>query len=88
MNHATDNDPIRTVSDLVAAFGGTGAVAEWLDVGSPCVSNWKALGQIPRGYHLQIYLEAKRRGIRICSSLFGMPPELFKPANHECEASA
>lgn len=63
---------IETVSDLVAAFGGTGAMAEWLDVGPSTVSNWKALGFIPNGYHLRIYLECQARGIDIAPSVVGL----------------
>lgn len=63
---------IDSVSELVAAFGGTGAMAEWLDVGSSTVSNWKALGYIPRSYHFMIYLECKERGIELEPSAFGL----------------
>lgn len=70
--------PISTVDDLVIAFGGTGAFARWLDVGSSCVSNWRADGAIPRGYHLQIYLEAKRRKLRVSPGLFQMTEKHFE----------
>lgn len=63
--------PIETIGDLVAAFGGTGALASWLDVVPSCVSNWKQEGAIPRGYHLTIYLESKKRGLELHPRIFG-----------------
>ena len=62
----------RTVEELVAAFGGTKAMADWADVGMSAVSNWIAQGYVPRGYHLRLYLEAQRRGILIDPSLLGV----------------
>lgn len=70
--------PISTVDELVVAFGGTGAFARWLDVGSSCVSNWRADGAIPRGYHLQIYLEAKRRKLSVAPGIFQMSEKHFE----------
>lgn len=62
---------ISTVDDLADAWGGTGKFADWADVGPSTVSNWKALGYIPSGYHLRIYLEANERGLCLSPSLFG-----------------
>lgn len=66
MKHA-----ISTVDGLVDAFGGTSRFAEWCDVGPSTVSNWKALGYIPAGYHLRIYLETRQRGLDLSPKLFG-----------------
>jgi hypothetical protein len=68
---------ITSLDALVDAFDGTTAFARWLDVGSSTVSNWKADGAIPRGYHLRIYLEAQRRGLRLDPCVFDMDPEEF-----------
>lgn len=65
------SNPISTVDELVDAFGGTGEFAQWLDVGPSTVSNWKALGYIPNGYHLRIYLEATDRDLPLAPALFG-----------------
>ena len=62
---------VRSVEGLVAAFGGTKAMADWADVGMSAVSNWIAIGSIPRGYHLRMYLEVQRRGILVDHSLWG-----------------
>lgn len=59
------------VKELIHAFGGTCAVAQWLDVGPSTVSNWKADNAIPNGYHLRIYLEAKQRGVSIDPTVLG-----------------
>lgn len=63
---------ITTVTDLVSAFGGTGRFAEWLDVVPSTVSNWKAEDAIPSGYHLRLYLECRRRRIKVEPSVFGL----------------
>jgi hypothetical protein len=68
---------IGSVHELVEAFGGTTAVARWLGVTKSCVSNWRADGAVPRGYHLQIFLEAKRRSLTIQPAVFNMPAEYF-----------
>jgi hypothetical protein len=63
---------ICTVDDLVEAHGGTGKFAEFLDVSPQCVSNYKAAGEIPRGYHLVLYLDAQERGWTVAPQLFGL----------------
>lgn len=69
---------IRDVATLVAHFGGTAKFAEWANVGSSCVSNWKALDAIPTGYHLRLFLETRRRGLAVDPRLFKLEPELFE----------
>ena len=59
------NNTIKTVRQLVDAFGGTGQLAKFLKVVPSAVSNMLADDYIPRGYHLEIYLEAERRGFEI-----------------------
>lgn len=56
---------ISSIRELVGAFGGTGKLAEFLKVVPSAVSNWLAQKEIPRGYHLDIYLECERRGWKI-----------------------
>lgn len=64
---------IRTVRELVDAFGGTGKLAAFLEIVPSAVSNMLADDSIPRGYHLEIYLEAGRRGWEIDKArLFGI----------------
>ena len=64
---------IRTVREFVTAFGGTGKLASFLGIVPSAVSNMLADDYIPRGYHLELYLEAERRGMSIDKrSLFGI----------------
>jgi len=83
MKYIRMKQPISTVDQLVDAFGGTGRFADWCDVGPSTVSNWKALGYIPSGYHLRIYLEALSRGLQLSPRLFGFedwPPAMGNDA--------
>lgn len=56
---------IRSVRELVDALGGTGETAKFLGIVPSNVSNWIAADYIPRGHHLELYLEAQRRGFRV-----------------------
>lgn len=67
------NVEISSIRDLVKAFGGTGAMAEFLGVVPSAVSNMIAEDRLPRGYHLQVYLEADRRKMRLNKkAIFGL----------------
>lgn len=70
---------IETVAQLVAAFGGTSALAGWADVVPSTVSNWKEQGYIPPGWHLRLYLECEQRGLRVSPDLFGLKDEREEP---------
>lgn len=64
---------ISSVRDLVAAYGGTGKFAEFLHVVPSAVSNMLAQNEIPRGYHLEIYLDSERRGWKVDKAkVFGL----------------
>ena len=63
---------ITSVDQLVDAWGGTNKFAEWADVGPSAVSNWKAQGYVPEGYHLRLFLDARARGLEVGPSLFGL----------------
>lgn len=63
---------IRTVADLVTAFGGNKSMGDWADVGETAVCNWKDANEIPRGYHLRLWFEAERRGLEVDPALFGV----------------
>lgn len=66
---------IETVDDLARAFGGTKRLAEWADVVQSAVSNWRDANSIPPGYHLRLYFECRRRGLRVdTEKLFGLAP--------------
>lgn len=64
---------LYTIDDVIAAFGGTKAVAEWAGVGMSAISNWSERG-IPAGWHYRIDRELRGRGFEIDPSVFGCPP--------------
>jgi hypothetical protein len=67
------NIRITSVKQLVNAFGGRSKFAEFLKVVPTAVSNMVSDEHIPRGYHLEIYLECEERGLAIDrAKLFGM----------------
>ncbi len=64
---------IRTVRELVDAFGGRSKFAEFLKIVPTAVSNMMTDDYIPRGYHLEIYLGCEKRGYHIDRGrVFGM----------------
>ena len=63
---------LRTVDEVVEAFGGDAVVAEWLNIQRTAVVNWRMRGFIPPGHHLRIYLEAQAMGCRIDPKLLGL----------------
>ncbi len=83
---SSEDHTIETIDDLVDAFGKTGEFARFLDVVPSAVSNWKADGAIPRGHHLQIYLEARRRRLRISPKVFNMTAKQFSASQSEAHA--
>jgi hypothetical protein len=73
-------DPISTVRELVDAFGGTGRFAHFLNIVPSAVSNMLRDEEIPRGYHLEIYLECQRRRLSLDKyALFGLEADDDKP---------
>ena len=42
---------LKTVDEIVAAFGGTGKAAKILGVDDPVISNWKARNKIPAKFY-------------------------------------
>lgn len=76
-NHSFMTDkPISTLRDLVKAYGGTGKFAEFLHVVPSAVSNMLRDEELPRGYHLEVYLDCQRRNLRIDKhALFGIEDE-------------
>ena len=74
-----------TVSDVVAAFGGTGQMARTFGVLPSAVSNWKKAGRLPDRLHYRISREAMNRGIEIPHEFFA---EAASGAGHRPEGPA
>lgn len=65
-------ETLKTVDEVIDAFGGNTVLAEWLGIGDTAVSNWRERKSIPSGWHLRLYLEAEARGWFIDPKLFGL----------------
>ncbi len=67
---------ITTIEELVDALGGPSAVADWLGISQPAVSNWITRNYIAPGWHGRLIVECLRLGLRVdwCRVL-SMPEE-------------
>lgn len=62
---------LRTVSDVVAAFGGPAEAAKWAGHGPSAICNWVSRGFIPPGWHYRMSKWAAENGYQISPSVFG-----------------
>lgn len=61
---------MKTHIEIIEAFGGTSAVAEYVGVKPPSVSEWKTNGRIPVGSLAVLAPELEFRGICSRKELF------------------
>jgi hypothetical protein len=61
-----------TVSDVITAFGGLGAMCRIFGGGPSRFCNYKAAARFPDSMHMRIYVEARERGLNIAPELIGM----------------
>jgi hypothetical protein len=66
---------LKTVSDVINAFGGPAAAAEWAGVGLSAVCNWQARGYIPPGWHYRMHAHFADKKIELAGSVFGQSDE-------------
>ena len=66
---------LKTVEEVIDAFGGPTAIGAWLGIGQSAVSNWKIDDAIPPGWHLRLARHAERHGFVISDDLFGLPTD-------------
>jgi len=66
------NKQLKTVSDVIDAFGGARAMCEIFGGGPTRFANHKARGYFPKDMHMDIYVEACERGLNIAPELIGM----------------
>jgi len=59
------------VLQVVEAFGGTKAAAEWADVGMSAISNWVDRQFIPPGWHYRMAKHFEAKGLEIDPVVFG-----------------
>jgi hypothetical protein len=63
---------IDTIDGLITFLGGPSVVAAQLGITQEAVSNWKIREYIPRGWHVKMIAECRRRGKTIDPQVFGM----------------
>lgn len=63
---------IDSIDALVTSFGGPSELGRLLQISQEAVSMWKTRGEIPRGWHMALLIEAHSRGWRIDPAVFGL----------------
>lgn len=63
---------LRTVGEVIDAFGGVSAMCTIFGGVPGRFYNFKASGRFPDAMHMRIYVEAKARGLNIAPELIGM----------------
>ena len=61
---------LRTVAEVITAYGGTGKMASEWDVSPGAVSQWRIDG-IPPGYHYRMVEALERRGFNVDGKALG-----------------
>jgi hypothetical protein len=63
---------LRTVEEVIAAFGGLAGCQAIFGGVLSRFCNYKAAGRFPDNMHMKIYVEAMARGLNIAPELIGM----------------
>jgi hypothetical protein len=66
------NQQLKTVSQVITAFGGIRAMCIIFGGVPTRFVNYKARGRFPDAMHMRIYVEACERGLNIAPELIGM----------------
>lgn len=77
---------LRTPDDVVAAFGGAKAAADWAGIGVSAVSNWTARGFIPPGWHYRMHQHFAEQGVLLDGTVFGQRNDRPTPRHDRCVA--
>lgn len=74
---------IETIEQLVETLGGPVILGRKFGISQEAVSNWGARGNIPGGWHVQLYAMAARKGLTIDPAIFKLTEDdvagLFEP---------
>lgn len=70
---------LKTVADVITAFGGPKELAAWAGVRTSSVSNWKTWGFIPPAWHYRMMIELEHRGFDVAPQVFGVDPKAKGP---------
>lgn len=75
---------IQTIEQLIEALGGPVILGRKFGISQEAVSNWGSRGNIPGGWHVQLYAMAAREGLTIDPAIFKLTEEdvagLFQPS--------
>lgn len=63
---------ISSIEQFLNALGGDVEIAKNYGVSKQCVSMWRTRNHISSGFHLRLWAEAKRKGLDVCPSVFGL----------------
>ena len=63
---------LHSIGEVIDAFGGAKAMSAIFGGVPTRFYNYKAAGKFPRHMHMEIYVEAKARGLNIAPELIGM----------------
>ena len=63
---------LKTIDDVIDAFGGVKAMCAIFGGVPSRFSNYKAAGKFPDSMHMRIYVAARERGLNIAPGLIGM----------------
>jgi hypothetical protein len=63
---------LRTVADVIDAFGGVREMCAIFGGGRSRFANYKLRGAFPDSMHMRIYVEACERGLNVAPELIGM----------------
>jgi hypothetical protein len=66
---------IRTIDQLILALGGPVLIGRKFGISQEAVSNWGSRGNIPGGWHVQLYAMAARQGLTVDPSVFNLTEE-------------
>lgn len=73
---------IQTFDDLERWYTGPQGMQKRFCRAQPSISLWKRRG-VPKGYHLQIYLELRQAGLSVNPDLFEIDGDLAEFMNSE-----
>lgn len=63
---------LRTVDDVIKWLGGPTRAATWLGCTDQNIFYWRRKKMLPTGYHLLLVVRARREGVAIDPSVFGI----------------
>lgn len=65
-------ETLKTVDEVVDAFGGPSKAAEWCGIGNSAVSNWFVRGFIPPGWHYRMATHLRDLGFDPDPAVWGV----------------